>query len=167
MRMRGVALALLCLGSSWLAGQELLPGTTIAATGVRAIDGDSLRVRIAGTEIELRLWGIDAPEKGQPGADEAQQALATLTVDRPLTAFVVEVDRFKRPIVRLRSGAIDVNLRLIEAGWAWWFRRFAPAMPAYGEAERKARAARRGLWRDPAPEAPWDFRDRQTAQDAR
>lgn len=162
-RVRGVAVVWLALVCAWLGAQEIAPGTTIIATGVHALDGDSLRVRSEGAEIELRLWGIDAPEKGQANADEAQQALATLTVNRQLTVFVVEVDRFARPIVRLRSGTIDVNQRLIEAGWAWWFRRFAAGMPAYGAAERQARAARRGLWRDPTPEAPWEFRDRQAA----
>lgn len=142
--------------------QDLVVGTSVTGIGVHALDGDSLRVRIGDADVEVRLWGIDAPEQGQPAADEARQALATLTVDRTLRLQVVAIDRFERPIVRVHVDTIEVNQRLILAGCAWWFRRFASTEKSYGEAEQQARTARRGLWRDANPEPPWLYRDRQT-----
>jgi endonuclease YncB( thermonuclease family) len=45
----------------------------------------------------------------------------------------------------------------------WWFRKYAHEQtPAdrvlYENAERKAREERLGLWRDPNPVPPWDWR---------
>lgn len=154
-------LAALAVTTVW--SQDLVVGTQVTGVGVHALDGDSLRVRIGDANVEVRLWGIDAPERGQLAADEARQALATLTVDRPLRLQVVDIDRFQRPIVRVYMGTIEVNQRLILAGWAWWFRRFASTEKSYGEAEQQARTARRGVWRDANPEPPWLYRDRPTS----
>lgn len=56
-----------------------------------------------------------------------------------------------------------MGLEQIKRGMAWHFKRYeAEQTPenraAYSVAEREARAAKRGLWIDPAPIAPWDFR---------
>lgn len=57
----------------------------------------------------------------------------------------------------------DVNLAHLKAGLAWFYRQYASELNAnrratYEQAERDAREARRGLWADPAPVAPWDHR---------
>lgn len=57
----------------------------------------------------------------------------------------------------------DVGLAQIQRGLAWHFKRYereqsAADRAAYARAEEEARAARRGLWRDASPVAPWDFR---------
>jgi hypothetical protein len=59
----------------------------------------------------------------------------------------------------------DINLAMVQSGHAWWFRKYADEQPAvdrrrYAAAENAARAERIGLWRDPSPMAPWDWRDR-------
>lgn len=50
-----------------------------------------------------------------------------------------------------------VGLALVEAGLAWHFTRYS-SDPKLAAAEREARAARRGLWQDASPMAPWDYR---------
>lgn len=57
----------------------------------------------------------------------------------------------------------DINLEMIRAGFAWYFRRYERELDpgrrrAYGRAEDEARQARRGLWADAAPVAPWEYR---------
>ena len=42
---------------------------------VRVIDGDTLVVHWRGMDEHVRLVGIDAPERGKPGAAEATEAL--------------------------------------------------------------------------------------------
>ncbi len=160
-RWRILLITALAVTTVW--SHDLVVGTQVTGIGIHALDGDSLRVRINAADVEVRLWGIDAPEHRQPWADEARQALATLTVERTLRIQVVDIDHFKRPIVRVYLGTIEVNQRLILAGWAWWFRRFASTEKSYSEAEQQARTARRGLWRDANPEPPWLYRDRQAA----
>ncbi len=51
-----------------------------------------------------------------------------------------------------------LNHEIVKAGFAWWFRRYAPNDPILEGLEFQAREAKRGLWvlRDPVP--PWEFR---------
>ena len=155
------ACAACCLWLVACIAAEPVVGDQVRAAVLWVGDGDSLRARIAGRERDLRLWGIDAPEKDQPGADAARDALRDLAAGRILTAEVVAVDDYDRLVVRLhRPGGAELNLALLAAGHAWWYRRYAGGHQPYAEAERRARAARRGLWAGPAPEAPWDYRER-------
>lgn len=60
------------------------------------------------------------------------------------------------------SGA-DVNLRQVEAGMAWHYKKYACEQSAkdrelYAGAEGEAREAKRGLWREPEPQ--WEWRKR-------
>ena len=41
---------------------------------------------------------------------------------------------------------------------AWHSVKYARADLALADSDKEARAARRGLWVDPAPVAPWEFR---------
>jgi endonuclease YncB( thermonuclease family) len=59
----------------------------------------------------------------------------------------------------------DICIRQIEDGLAWHFKRYENEQPvmdrgAYSRAESVARAAGVGLWRDPRPVPPWEFRRR-------
>ena len=51
----------------------------------------------------------------------------------------------------------NLNRELVQAGLAWWYRYYS-SDGSLGQLEAKARAARIGLWRDPHPVAPWEFR---------
>jgi len=52
-----------------------------------------------------------------------------------------------------------VNALQVRDGFAWVFRRFEND-PALIALEDEAKAARRGLWRDPEPVPPWVWRER-------
>jgi nuclease-like protein len=67
-------------------------------------------------------------------------------------------DRYDRLLaeVRLPDGR-SLNQELVRAGYAWWFRRY-PADPVLARLEADARVARRGLWADPHPTPPWEYR---------
>jgi endonuclease YncB( thermonuclease family) len=62
----------------------------------------------------------------------------------------------------LASGA-DAGLQQVEAGLAWHYKRYEQEQSdwdqaSYARAEVRARAEKLGLWRDPKPVPPWDFR---------
>jgi endonuclease YncB( thermonuclease family) len=135
--------------------------------GVR--DGDGLMVKHAGLEWEIRLYGIDAPEKGQPYYLKAGRFLSGLARNKIVTVIPRERDQYQRIVaeVRLADGR-SLNEEVVAAGLAWWFRRYAPENKRLADLESLARAAKRGLWSEPEPVPPWEWRRklRETSSDA-
>lgn len=138
-------------------------GDRVAVTGMWALDGDSLRAQSARGEVELRLWGIDAPERDQPYADASRKALQAVIAGKTGQAEIVAIDDYQRLVVRLQVDGRSVNEAQLRAGHAWWFRRYARAQASYSEAETAAKTARTGLWQAEAPGAPWTYRERLRA----
>jgi len=50
-----------------------------------------------------------------------------------------------------------LNRELVKAGLAWWYQRYSED-ESLGRLEAEARAAKRGLWTEPNPIPPWQFR---------
>ncbi len=60
----------------------------------------------------------------------------------------------------------DINLAQVASGMAWWYRKYQKEQTIrqredYELAESQAKKLRTGLWIDPEPESPWDFRHRK------
>lgn len=130
-------------------------------------DGDTFTLRTQdGVKRRMRLDGADAPERTQPYNQVSRRNLEALVANQTITATGDKVDRYGRPVVLVINGSgVDVGLEQIKAGLAWHFKRYELEQSpenraAYAAAELIARSARHGLWRDPNPEAPWDFRAR-------
>ena len=76
-----------------------------------------------------------------------------------------KLDRYGRTVGKILSDAQDVNLALVRDGMCWWYRKYANEQSPvdrglYEAAETAARNKRKGLWVDPEPVAPWDWRRR-------
>ena len=90
----------------------------------RIIDGDTLAIhyRSPAPVVErLRLLGVDTPERGEPGYEEAAAALARLIGRGPVriefdTPGKVERDRYGRLLVYLYAGGKCINVELIRQG---------------------------------------------------
>ncbi len=80
-------------------------------------DGDSL---ILNNGQEIRLIGIDAPEKGQPYADEARAFLKGLITGKELRLEkgIEERDKYNRLLVYMYAGDTFVNAEMIKHGYA-------------------------------------------------
>jgi len=121
-------------------------------------DGDTITV-LAGVESRrVRLAGIDAPEKGQLFSQRARQATSQLVFGRTMRVSVRGQDRYGRTLgeVLLPDGT-SVNERLVEEGWAWHYTSYSKVR-RLAELEAAAHRSRRGLWVDPQPVPPWEFR---------
>lgn len=131
---------------------------------VKVLDGDTVEVLDASnTPHRVRLAGIDAPEKAQAFGARAKQKLLSLVGGQVVTVDWHKTDRYGRTVGKVLVDGHDANLGMINAGLAWWYRKYASEQDAadrtlYAAAEDQARTECRGLWADPAPVAPWEFR---------
>ena len=57
-----------------------------------------------------------------------------------------------------------LNREIVKAGFAWWFRKYAPKDRELEALESEARAAKSGLWADPKAMPPWEYRRLQKPQ---
>jgi endonuclease YncB( thermonuclease family) len=135
---------------------------------VRILDGDTVEVLDARKRTHrVRLAGIDAPESKQPFGAKAKRALSSRVGGKTLTVDWHKRDRYDRLVGKLMFDGADVNLALVRAGYAWWYREYAGEQSPsdrrlYEAAEKAARRDGVGLWSDPRPIAPWDWRDGRT-----
>lgn len=127
---------------------------------VRVIDGDTLVVRLDGTEHTVRLLGIDAPELGDSNgqaelADLASAALAALAGDGAVTLIAGDEPRddggrLLRHVVR---NELVISVELARQGWvrAHEYTPNTPLYDAIADAQHEARDAARGIWAPPVP----------------
>ncbi len=142
----------------------LLAGAARAETWqgicVSVIDGDSLLVLHARDKKEIRLYGIDAPEFDQSYGSQARECLQKFVLQKNVTVEPIEIDTYGRTIAKVYVPEGCVNERLIVKGCAWVFTRFCSLddSKAWSAFEQSARQQNLGLWSQPDPVAPWDFR---------
>ena len=107
----------------------------------------------------IRLSGIDCPEKGQAFGNRAKQAASALVFERDVILQTHGQDKYGRTLadVFLRDGT-HVNHTLVRDGWCWWYRKYAPGDMVLKSLEKRARDAKKGLWIDPLPVPPWEWR---------
>ena len=94
---------------------------------------------------------------------QAKQYLSDLVFGKTVILEGDKVDRYGRTVAKVLLNGRDVNLAQIAAGMAWHYKKYEREQSSndrmlYGAEELDARAARRGLWEDPQPVAPWDWR---------
>lgn len=145
-------------GAGEIYGQQVQHVFDVAS--LRAIDGDSLEAVLPdGTLREIRLASIDAPERNQQSGRDAQNYLAALVKGQAARIFQTDTDRYDRLVsFVLTSGTgTDVNATMVSDGFAWHAIKYSTD-PSLTELERQAKAAKRGLWSQPSPIAPWDHR---------
>ena len=141
----------------------LVPSLAFADYPARVVgitDGDTLTIlKVDHTQVRIRLFGIDAPETGQDFGSRAKQAASEMAFGKDVTIKERDHDRYGRTVaeVILPDGR-SLNREMVRLGMAWFYKKYAPADRDLAEAELEARIARRGLWSQPNPIPPWDWR---------
>ena len=124
-------------------------------------DGDSLR---SGT-LQIRLFGIDAPELNQECKDQngeiwgcgiaAHRQLVTLIgTKKELQCSLRDVDRYGRLIMQCFTGSTDIGAAMVQSGHALAYRHFSNL---YIAEEEQAKTALEGVWRGTFS-PPWEWR---------
>lgn len=137
---------------------------------VGVADGDTVTVLdSSNTQHKVRLAGIDAPEKKQAFGQASKQNLSSLVYDQTVTIETAKRDRYQREVGKVIINGRDANLKQIEAGLAWHYKKYANEQSSadqqtYAAAEVLAQQGRKGLWSEVNPTPPWDFRHQQKGQ---
>lgn len=152
-------LALIGASSSSPSWADVLTGKI-----VELADGDTVTVLDERKQQhKIRLAGIDAPERKQPYADASRKHLASLVFGKNVEVRFHKKDRYGRLVGTVFLDGSDVNLRQVNAGLAWHYKAYEREQSEqerldYSEAEETAHRLRLGLWQEPHPVPPWDFR---------
>ena len=131
---------------------------------VRVADGDTITVLDKDNkQHRIRFQGIDAPESKQAFGQVSKENLSKMVFGKQVTVLYSKMDKYKRVVGKVLVDGKDVNIEQLKAGLAWHYKKYMEEQPAedrvsYARAEEDARAAKRGLWQDPNPINPSDFR---------
>ncbi len=150
----------------------------ISGKVIHVADGDTLAILDASkARYTIRLTDIDAPESahgqrrpGQPFSGVATAHLKALALGKEAQAVCYDVDRRVREdgaeslrfICRVNVNSQDLSFEMLGSGLAFanrQHRSYVRDPRAFG-IEAEAKAAGRGLWREPAPIEPWVWRKR-------
>jgi micrococcal nuclease len=154
-----VAAQTLCLALLLYGPEAISADFTAKVIGV--LDGDTIEVLHNQHPERIRLSGIDCPEKGQAFGNNAKHAASDLAFGKEVTLQTHGHDKYKRTLadVLLLDGT-NLNQELVRQGFCWWYRKYAPGDTVLEGLETEAREARKGLWVDPHPVPPWEWRKR-------
>lgn len=137
---------------------------------VRVADGDTITVLDKDNkQHRIRFQGIDAPESKQDFGQRSKQNLSDLVFGKQVTVIYSKMDKYRRVVGKIMLDGKDINIEQIKAGMAWHYKKYADEQPpedriSYAKAEQEARAAKRGLWQDPNPTPPGDYRQKVKAE---
>lgn len=131
----------------------------LQGTCTAVADGDTISVRdhAAAQTVKVRLNGIDAPETAQEYGQESKRYLASRILGKTVRVEGGNRDKYGRLLGTVYLGAENMNLTMVRQGWAWDYTKYCAGLE-YTAAQRQARTARRGLWRQQDPLPPWIFR---------
>lgn len=159
------ALTLLLASLLILVAEPALAGVSCKVVGVS--DGDTLTCLTAAKEqIKVRLAQIDAPEKAQPFGERSKQALSSLVFSEQVILEPETTDKYGRMVAKVMRDGQDVNLEMVRSGMAWVYDQYARDRE-YFAAHNAAKQSRAGLWSDPSPVRPSDWRRGHTGGAAR
>lgn len=135
-------------------------------TVVKVKDGDTV-VAVSGENkrIEIRLHGVDSPDRCQPFYQEAKEFASNQLLNKNIMYLETDIDRFERSVGEIyiqgadQADTYDVwfNQVLVEAGLAWYWSRYSNS-DKLQSAQSEAQQSKRGLWHESHPTPPWEFR---------
>ena len=115
---------------------------------VKVSDGDTFSCNKGYDNIiQVRLADIDAPESGQAYGNQARKALNKLIYKKTVTLKNTKQDKYGRTVATVYLGSLNVNLAMIEQGYAWHYERYSNNAE-YAAAMQQTRKQKRGLWAD-------------------
>lgn len=143
----------------------LTPVTALAwsAKIVDVVDGDTLVVLRDGQRQEIRLYGIDCPERDQDYGQQATALTTALVAGRNIEIEERTVDSYGRVVGLVKVDDLLLNALIVENGFAWVYRQYCkePFCSGWIKSEKTARAQHKGIWAGSNTTPPWEWRNQQ------
>lgn len=128
---------------------------------VKIIDGDTYDIQIDGKQTRIRMYGIDAPEKGMDFYKVSKNYLGALCKGNQIKIQRIDKDRYGRIIAKsyLPDGK-ELGAEMIKAGLAWHFKRYSKDEDL-SSLELSSRTHKYGIWSMDHPTPPWEYRKKK------
>ena len=140
----------------------LAPGVeaeTLSGTVISVVDGDTLTILDAQKRrYRVRLGQVDAPESNQAFGIQSARSLHGLCFRKTAKVEWQDKDRHDRHVGHVTCEGVDVNAEQVRRGMDWVSPRSTQPGSLLYELEAYARVRGIGLWSDPRPVPPWDWR---------
>lgn len=139
-----------------------LPEYEVVANSIH--DGDTLKLRSPKGEVfKVRFACIDAPELKQPLGQESRNYLRSMINEAggKVKVKIINTDRYGRSVAELWTKSGLLQSRMAATGMAFAYDRYSKDCPnwdAVKSSEKSAMEFKRGVWRSPNFERPWDYR---------
>ena len=149
-----ILLSLVTLSGFYLQSNEFL-----RVIGIK--DGDNVVLLTnKKEEIVVRLSEIDAPERNQAFGTVSRTYLSNLIFGKEVKLEKSGTDRYGRTLAFIFTlNGTNVNLDMVKKGMAWQYEKYSKSA-ILRLAQTEAKSQKLGLWRDPYPTPPWEFRRR-------
>ena len=126
---------------------------------VSVADGDTITILDASQkQTKIRLYGIDCPETRQPFGTKAKEFTSKAVFGKTVSVTVKDTDRYGRTVGIVWTERKTLNQSIVKVGLAWWYQYYAKDAKDLQLAEIYAKKAKLGVWSQPNPIAPWDWR---------
>lgn len=122
-------------------------------------DGDTVVVIDSlNNQTTLRLAEVDCPEKSQAFGTKAKQFTSNQIYLKQIRYIVTDIDRYGRSIAKIYyDNNKYLSEEIIKNGFGWQYKKYSTSK-LLTKLEEEARKNKRGLWIDPNPIYPSDFR---------
>ena len=112
---------------------------------------------MSATAIDLQPYASLNDEDCALRITRAKQALSDLAFSKQARVVEVTMDRYGRIVGRVYVDSTDVNRELLAQGYAWVYRQYSDDAELL-ELEAQAKEKNLGLWAEPNPIPPGEWR---------
>lgn len=121
--------------------------------------GDTLTVLHNGKEVNVKLYGVETPNKAQAFGQKAKEFTSAFVSDTIVDVTVFETDRDGRSVGLVTVGSKNLNRTLVASGYAWVYDTDCKQSFCgdWKGIELQAKASKLGLWSDSSPMPPWNW----------
>jgi micrococcal nuclease len=137
-------------------------GETLTGKIVTVLEGDLVRLMVDQKTYKVRLAAVDAPETGQTFGARAKYNLSKKVLGKTVDVSSQGQSDDGQDLGVVKLDGANINIEMVREGNAWYYRPFIESKNL-AAAEKEAQDNKAGLWSEPDPVPPWEWRARRSS----